>query len=131
MQLTKKVASQWNGFSLCQSDLQTGDNALHKAVEYESTEIIQLILENGKDIENLLRQRNKKNETPLHIAVDNGSATLVQLLKTELTIKDIVVKQGRCLTPLALAEERRRQSEDRAERQKYEEVINILSQSHS
>ena len=120
-----------NGVSVCQRDLQTGDNALHKAVKHGNKEIIQLILGNKTNIENLLRQRNKENETPLHIAVDSGSATLVKLLKTESTTKDFVVKQGRCLTPLALAEEKRDHSSDRSGRRKYEEVIKILSQSRS
>ena len=116
-----------NGASVSQRDLYTGDNALHNAVKHEDRDIIRLILGNYTDIENLLRQRNKDNETPLHIAVDNGSVELVELLKTDSTTKEFVVRQGRCLTPLALAEERRKQSEGMSEQRNYEDVIKVLT----
>ena len=117
-----------NGVSVTQRDLQTGDNALHKAVKHNNSAIIRLILRNGTD-DNLLRQRNKDNETPLHTAVDKGSVEMVELLKTESTTKEFVVKQGRCITPLALAEEKLRQSENRSERRKYEDVIKVLAKN--
>ena len=116
-----------NGASVSQRDLHTGDNALHKAVKHEDSDIIRLILRNHTDIENLLRQRNKDNETPLHSAVDKGSVELVELLKTDSTTKEFVVRQGRCLTPLALAEEKRKQLEGMSERRKYEDVIKVLT----
>ena len=117
-----------NRVSVAQRDLQTGDNALHKAVKHGNIDIIRLILSTGTE-DNLLRQRNKGNETPLHTAVDRGCVEMVGILKTESTTKDFVVKQGHCLTPLALAEEKLRQSENRSERRKYEDVIKVLTDS--
>ena len=112
-----------NGASASQRNLQTYDNALHKAVKNGNSDIVRLLLRDYTENKNLLWQRNKGNKTPLHTAVEKGYVELVELMKTESKTIKHAAKMGRCKTPLGLSEEKQRQLEDRFEWQKHEEVL--------
>lgn len=65
-----------NGADIRFAAKPSGNTPLHIAATYESKKIVQLLLDNGADME----AENSSGETPLHLAASQGSLSSLELL---------------------------------------------------
>ena len=56
-----------------------GDRAIHHATLGDEPEVIALLAQNSVD----LNARNKRKQTPLHVAVNKGHVTVIKVLLKE------------------------------------------------
>lgn len=86
---------------------KNGYNPLHLAIEWEDTNLIDLIIESASEIEALIMAQDNRGFTPLHLAAQKGlSKFIASILKYSLAPLSIKTDKG--YTPLHLAAENNR-----------------------
>ncbi len=98
------------GANVSYKDDECGDTPLHWVADRSNTEIVQMLLERGADVNAIGYERG----TPLHVAADSGRIEHVKVLLCSGA--DRTVRDKDDLTPLALAE-----------RKQHTDVVRLLS----
>lgn len=87
----KPIQSVVQGYDLKQVD-KGGNNVLHEIPIYigDSPELIQFFVDQGVDV----NQRNNRNSTPLHVAVETSAIDTAKILLTAGADHKVIDKEG-------------------------------------